>query len=136
MTAQGRVVLDTNVVISGIILPYFLTSRALLRAQSGTVLASDATLLELAEVVARPRFDRYIARDVRLGLAAEYANKCRKIDIAFPIRACRDPRDDKFLEVAVHGRAEIIVTGDEDLLALHPFREIAILKPADYLALA
>jgi len=50
-----------------------------------------------------------------------------------PIRACRDPRDDKFLEVAVHGRADAIVTGDADLLALHPFRGIAILTPAAYL---
>ena len=51
------------------------------------------------------------------------------------IRACRDPKDDKFLEVAVHGSADVIVTGDSDLLDLHPFRGIAILTPADYLNL-
>jgi putative PIN family toxin of toxin-antitoxin system len=56
------------------------------------------------------------------------------VDIPFPIRACRDPRDDKFLEVAVHGRADLIVTGDTDLLALHPFRGISILTPAEYVA--
>jgi putative PIN family toxin of toxin-antitoxin system len=55
------------------------------------------------------------------------------VDIPFPIRAFRDPRDDKFLEVAVHARADVIVTGDADLLALHPFRGIAILSPAEYL---
>ncbi len=48
------------------------------------------------------------------------------------IRACRDPKDDKFLEVAVHGRADAIVTGDEDLLVLHPLRGIAILTPREY----
>ena len=53
--------------------------------------------------------------------------------ILSPVRACRDPRDDKFLEVAVRGRADAIVTGDADLLALHPFRGIAILTPAKYL---
>lgn len=51
-----------------------------------------------------------------------------------PVRACRDPKDDKFLEAAVNGRADVLVTGDRDLLDLHPFRGIAILTPADYLA--
>jgi predicted nucleic acid-binding protein len=52
-----------------------------------------------------------------------------------PIRACRDPRDDKFLEVAVNGRADAIVTGDQDLLVLNPFQGIPILSPAGYLEL-
>jgi predicted nucleic acid-binding protein len=55
------------------------------------------------------------------------------VTILSPVRACRDPRDDKFLEVAVHGRADAIVTGDRDLLDLNPFRGIAILTPAEYL---
>jgi uncharacterized protein len=133
MSAGRRIVIDTNVVVSGIILPGFSAARALLQAQGGIVLASDATIAELQEVIIRPRFDRYIAREVRLKLAEEYAQKCRKVAITAPIRACRDPKDDKFLELAVHGRAELIVTGDEDLLALHPFRGVEILTPADYL---
>lgn len=46
------------------------------------------------------------------------------------IAACRDPTDDKFLELAVNGRADAIVTGDADLLALNPFRGIPIVTPA------
>jgi uncharacterized protein len=49
------------------------------------------------------------------------------------VTACRDPRDDKFLEAAVNGRAGVIVTGDKDLLVLHPFAGIAVLTPAGYL---
>ncbi|MEO7271642.1 MAG: putative toxin-antitoxin system toxin component, PIN family, partial [Vicinamibacterales bacterium] len=49
------------------------------------------------------------------------------------VRACRDPKDDKFLELAVNGGASVIVTGDADLLSLHPFRGIDILPPAAYL---
>jgi predicted nucleic acid-binding protein len=49
------------------------------------------------------------------------------------IRECRDPKDDKFLEVALNGKADLIITGDADLLTLHPWREIAILSPANYL---
>jgi predicted nucleic acid-binding protein len=44
-----------------------------------------------------------------------------------------DPRDDKFLEAAVHGRSGILITGDADLLALHPFQGVAILTPPDFL---
>ncbi len=55
------------------------------------------------------------------------------VEIVQRIQACRDPADDKFLEVAVNGRADIIVTGDGDLLDLHPFRGIAILTPAAYM---
>jgi len=49
------------------------------------------------------------------------------------VRECREPKDDKFLEVALNGRADVIVTGDADLLVLHPWREIAILSPTVYL---
>jgi predicted nucleic acid-binding protein len=58
-----------------------------------------------------------------------------EVFVSAPIRACRDPRDDKFLEAAVHGHADLILTGDRDLLDLHPFRAIAILTPAAYLDL-
>ena len=50
------------------------------------------------------------------------------------IRICRDPKDDKFLEAAISGSAEFIVTGDHDLLSLDPFRGIHILSPAGFLA--
>ena len=46
------------------------------------------------------------------------------------IAACRDPTDDKFLELAANGRADLIVSGDTDLLALNPFRGIPIVTPA------
>jgi predicted nucleic acid-binding protein len=49
------------------------------------------------------------------------------------VRASRDPKDDKFLEAAVNGRASVLVTGDRDLLDLNPFRGVAIVTPADYL---
>lgn len=133
MAGAERIILDTNVVLSGLLFPGSTPSRALLKAQAGEVLASDATLLELIEVMSRARFDRYVERSVRQRLVAEFANACKPVQVVSPIRACRDPRDDKFLEVAVNGRADLIVTVDADLLALHPFREIAMLTPAQYL---
>ena len=131
---ERRVVLDTNVVVSGLLFPGSVPANALLKAQKGIVLSSDATRLELIHVMSRSRFDRYVEPGIRQRLTVQYLNATNLIDIAAPIHACRDPRDDKFLEVAVHGRADAIVTGDSDLLALHPFRGIEILIPGDYLA--
>jgi putative PIN family toxin of toxin-antitoxin system len=133
MADVRRLVLDTNVVVSGSVFSAGIPSRALLKAQGSLILASDATLLELVEVMNRLRFDRYAERSIRQGLVAEYMKRCAMAQIPTPIRACRDPRDDKFLEVAVHGRADLIVNGDRDLLDLHPFRGIAIFTPAAYI---
>jgi putative PIN family toxin of toxin-antitoxin system len=133
MARIERIVIDTNVVLSGLLFPGSGPSGALDRAKGSIVLASDATRQELTEVMARSRFDRYVEPEIRRRLVAEYVKATVPVAIPSPIRACRDPRDDKFLEVAVHGRADAIVTGDADLLALHPFRGIVILTPAAYL---
>jgi len=97
---------------------------------------SIATWMQLGDVLQRSKFAPY----TRPGLLDPYLNSVRMaaepVDPSTRIRACRDPRDDKFLEVAVHGRADLIVTGDNDLLDLHPFRGISILTPAAYLELS
>lgn len=135
MSPVERVVLDTSAIVSHLLLPGSVPDRAARRAiMEGRLLVSDATMRELAEVLARNKFDRYVSLHHRetflrlLGQAAEW------IAIVQVVRACRDPRDDKFLELAVNGAADVVVTGDHDLLALHPFRGIPIVAPAAYLA--
>jgi uncharacterized protein len=56
-------------------------------------------------------------------------------DPATPVSDCRDPKDHKYLELALAAGAETIVTSDYDLLILHPWRRVRLLMPADYLAL-
>lgn len=80
-----------------------------------------------------PKFDRYVRRERRDALLERVASLVEIIDVLQSIRASRDPKDDKFLEAAVNGRADVIVTGDKDLLDLDPFRGIAIVTPAAYL---
>jgi putative PIN family toxin of toxin-antitoxin system len=65
-----------------------------------------------------------------------YREAAKLVPIVSTIRACRDEDDNKFLDLAVDGRADLIVTGDDDLLALHPFRGIRILTPQQFLAFA
>jgi uncharacterized protein len=73
--------------------------------------------------------------DVRSFMAA-LTREAQWVDVEVRIQACRDPKDDKFLELAVSGHGTHIVTGDSDLLALNPFRGIAILPPHRFLELS
>jgi putative PIN family toxin of toxin-antitoxin system len=90
-------------------------------------------LRELAAKLLSPKFDRYIARERRMALLDRLAPNLVMVEVVQRIRACRDPKDDAFLELAVNGSANLIVTGDGDLSALHPFRGIDILSPSAYL---
>jgi len=65
---------------------------------------------------------------------ARFTNLVEIVSITELISACRDSKDDKFLSLAVNGNTDLILTGDNDLLVLHPFRGIDILSPKDYLA--
>lgn len=132
---RERVVLDTNVLISGSLLSTSTPALALEKAIShGQLLASTATVRELMERLLSPKFDRHVSRERRDALLLRLAPLVEIVEIVQTIRDSRDPKDDKFLEVAVNGRADVLVTGDQDLLRLNPFRGIAILTPADYLA--
>lgn len=82
---------------------------------------------------AAKKFLRYIdEEDIRSFLAA-LTREAEWVEVDVRIAACRDPKDDKFLELAVSGRATHIVTGDSDLLALSPFQGIEILPPHRFL---
>lgn len=132
---RDRVVLDTNVLISGALSSTSTPALALERSiRDGQLLASTATLLELMEKLLSPKFDRYLSRDKRDALLLRLAPLVEIVEVVQQVRASRDPKDDRFLEVAVNGRADVVVTGDHDLLELNPFRGIPILAPAGFIA--
>ncbi len=134
MTEQ-RLVLDTNVLVSRLLFPKGTAARAVDRAlEVGVLLASTATLAELVTVLSRPKFDRYVSIKDRKQFLQLLGGLVRTIPISHRISACRDPNDDKFLHVALNGEAQTIITGDRDLLALHPFHGAAIVSPATFLA--
>ncbi len=132
---RERVVFDTNVLISGALSITSKPALALEKAiNSGQFLASTATLRELMEKLLSAKFDLYVSREKRDALLLRLAPLIEIVEVVQTIQASRDPKDDKFLEVAVNGRADVLVTGDGDLLELNPFRGIAILTPADYIS--
>jgi putative PIN family toxin of toxin-antitoxin system len=133
--SRERVVIDTNVLISGLFSSTSTPALAVERAvTTGQLVASRATLLELMEKLLSPKFDRYVARERRDALLLRLAPLVEIVEVVQRVQASRDPKDDKFLEAAVNGRANVLVTGDADLLALNPFRGIVILTPAAYVA--
>jgi putative PIN family toxin of toxin-antitoxin system len=132
---RERVVIDTNVLISGLFsttsTPALAVEKAITKAQ---LIATTETLRELIEKLLLPKFDRYVRRERREALLQRVASVVEIVEVLQAVRASRDPNDDKFLEAAVNGRANVLVSGDHDLLDLNPFRGIAIVTPADYLA--
>jgi len=133
MTKQ-KFVIDTNTFVSSVLVAKSIPSLALQAIRkSGVILISIDTLEELQKVMTRRKFDRYVTQTIRSEFISQIVRQSELIEIKESIIACRDPKDDKFLEVAVNGKADYLITGDRDLLVLHPFRNIQILTPADFL---
>ena len=134
MDLFSRVVVDTNILVSQLILPESLPAKVLAQVEMRSVLLfSESTMSELADVLSRPKFDRYVSREARKGFIQRIGRIAEFVPIIQTIRECRDPKDDRILEAAWNGQADTIITGDADLLGMHPWRGIAILSPSDYL---
>lgn len=90
---------------------------------------------ELNRILEQDRFDRYVSRGQREHFLELLVRESEHIEIFETIQVCRDPKDDRILELAVNGDATYIVTGDADLLVLNPFGGIEILRPVEFLSL-
>lgn len=97
---------------------------------------SEELAIELIDVLCRPRFNGYVSREEREEFLNALLNQSELVEITELVRVCRDPSDDKLLELAVNGNADYIVTGDDDLLALDSFRGIRVIRPAEFLRVA
>jgi putative PIN family toxin of toxin-antitoxin system len=135
MSATERFVFDTNILVSAALRRHSLPRQALDRALAqGKLLVSEVTVRELQEVLFRPKFDEYLSEQSRLLFLATFLSDVEAVEITEHVIACRDPNDDKFLDVAVNGAATYIISGDKDLLVLHPFQTISIVTPRAFLS--
>lgn len=129
-----RFVLDTNVVVSALLLRDSVPRQAFDKALGqGTILLSLPVIFELADVLSRNKLNRYLLEEERMRFLVSLLKEAELAQVSEIITACRDAKDDKFLELAVSGRASCIVSGDADLLDLSPFRGIPILTPREFL---
>jgi putative PIN family toxin of toxin-antitoxin system len=134
MPAKPRFVFDTNAIISAALLKRSVSRKAFDKAlEEGELLVSVETIDELDRVLERQEFAKYVTEDERMEFLAVLLREAKLTQVTVYVGECRDPRDNKFLELAISGNADCIVTGDQDLLVLHPFRGIHIVSPHDFL---
>ncbi len=134
MSRKIRFVFDTNALISALLFKSSKPKQAYQYAlKSGDILLSPQTLAELSEVLSRKKFDRYVTSVEREEFLEALLERVILIEPIETVTVCRDSKDDKFLELALDGEASFIITGDEDLLELNPFRGVRILKPDQFL---
>ena len=145
-----RVVCDTNVLISTAIVPEGKARAALDQVlRHGRLITTEAMFEELVTRLARPKFRRYLSEQGRVEYLQLVRLASEWVPISGQVLGVRDPDDDKVLEAAIAGLAEVLVTGDGDLLALRlageasvastlidaVYKGVAILKPAEFLRL-
>lgn len=127
-------VFDTNSLIRAALIQNSVNARALDKAiKTGTIAISSSILTEITEVIFRKKFDKYLNDDQRTKFINRIERDFQAFKINETIAVCRDPSDDKFLDLAITCAASCIITGDQDLLILNPFQTIPILTAAEFL---
>lgn len=130
------VVFDTNVLVSALLFKNSKPREAFDKALDlGEIIISIPVLSELDKVLSRKKFNKYLLEKERKAFLALLFKEAKLKEPVEKIRVCRDPGDDKYLELAVSGNAKFLISGDKDLLVLNPFRDISILTPDQFLAL-
>lgn len=127
-------VVDTNTLISANLLPGSVSRKAYDKVREiGIAVYSNATLTEFSATLIRSKFDKYLSIEKRVAELNAFERTGQLIAVSTKIDICRDPKDNKFLELAIEAGAACIITGDKDLLVLNPFKDIPILTPAEFL---
>ena len=132
--SKWRIILDTNVLISGLLLSSSTSQQVFDQVtETETLLISEETFTEIYETFIRKKFNKYLSLEKRLQFIYSLRNKAEIVNITSEISICRDPKDNKILELAVSGQANFIITGDKDLLVLNPFQTIEIITVNEFL---
>ncbi|MEZ5536275.1 MAG: putative toxin-antitoxin system toxin component, PIN family [Thiolinea sp.] len=132
-SAHKRVLFDTSTLIGVMLKPQSLPAQVFYHAAKYCLLiASAETMNELAEVVQREKFDRFRSRGERLTILAYYQSLAIIVPVTEEVTDCRDEKDNKFLSAALAGKVDVLVSSDEDLLVLNPYRGIPVIKARQY----
>lgn len=128
-----NVVFDASSLVGALLKAGSLPERALLLARSNdTICLSPAVEREIRDVFIRPKFQKYLAAGRGERILDLIATAALIVDPTETVTDCRDRKDNKYLELALAAGAEIIISSDDDLLMLDPWRGIRIVSPADY----
>jgi uncharacterized protein len=129
-----RRVLDTNILVSAVLNLNGNERKAVIKALStGIILVSPALENEYFRALTRPKFDKYAAVENRIAFLATITDIALYFTPRVPVTICRDPKDNMLLELALEAGADGIITGDHDLLVLHPFQNIPIITASEFM---
>ncbi|VGO12137.1 hypothetical protein PDESU_00688 [Pontiella desulfatans] len=127
-------VLDANIIVSAVLLPRSLTRKAFDKVlRDGEIVVSEAVVNELDEVLRRPKLNNYVHEEERIQFLMMLLRESRIVRGNRVVEDCRDPKDNKYLELALEAGANCILSGDKDLLVLHPYHGIKIRNPQQFL---
>ncbi|MDB9307560.1 putative toxin-antitoxin system toxin component, PIN family [Aphanizomenon sp. CS-733/32] len=132
------IVIDTNVLLSAALSPDGTARKALDKAYKQFKIAqSEQTYQELKTRIYKSKFDKYISDEERQDFLEVVKKYSQFIEITTQIDICRDPDDNKFLELAKEANAEFLITGDQDLLSLKTLVEYQnqIITPRDFISI-
>jgi uncharacterized protein len=131
-----RLVIDTNILISAALSENSTPAKVLdYSLENSRILISTDTYEEISVKLLDNKFSKYVQIETRQIFLKKFLGIAEIVPIKTSIKACRDSKDDKFLELAVNGDADFIITGDQDLLVLHPFRTVQIITASEFLRL-
>ena len=126
------VVLDTNIWISAFIGKRLAGLGEQLRHHQLEILTSEAQVAELFAVLDRPKFSAYFSDQDKQFIRHFFLRVSRPVPIFQRVKLCRDPKDDFLLEIAINGKADFLVTGDQDLLVLARIGSTTIINYKDF----
>ena len=136
LATKPTIIYDTNALISALMYPKSVSAQALIvGVRHFQLVASNDTWAELETVSSRKKFVKYWQAQDRLLFLAQLAAMTNFYDVTSTVTDCVDVTDNKFLELAVDAKARVIVSGDQDLLSMHPFQGISIISPSEFLSL-
>jgi putative PIN family toxin of toxin-antitoxin system len=134
MRNKVRYVYDTNVIVSALLFENSKPAQALgYVLANGEILLSLELLEELNEVLGRKKLNRYVTPEEREEFLEALIERAILVEIIENVQECRDPKDNKILELALNGEAQYIISGDRDLLVLHPFRDVMVMSADEFL---
>ena len=131
------IVFDASTLVSAAFSGDGVPARAIQHAlREDQVAVSEQVMTELVDVLHRPSVARFLSPHLRSELLGQLVALGIPFEPAEPVTDCRDAKDNKYLELALAAGAGTIVSSDADLLVLHPWRGVRILRPAEYLGKA
>ena len=132
---RNTIVLDSNLVVSAFLNPCGVAAQALeIGLEHFDLACSKETIAELLDVLKRDKFDKYASKEERSIRLETYAQSVRFFEVTIDINDCSDPKDNKFLALAVTVNAKALISGDKrDLLGMNPYRGIDIIGLREFI---